>query len=175
MFKLPCSCIHLTRKIMLKILQVRLQQYVNRELQMFKLDLEKAEEPEIKLESKRVPEKQLLLLYWLCQSLWLCGSQQTGKFLKRWEYKTTWSVFWEICMQVKRRQLELDMGQETGSKLGKEYVKAVYCHPAYLTSRQSTSCEMPGWMKLKSRLLGEISIASDTQMTPHLRQKVKNN
>ena len=80
-------------------------------------------------------------------------------------------------MQVKRRQLELDMEQETGSKLGKEYVKAVYCHPAYLTSKQSTSCEMPGWMKhkLKSRLLGEIYITSDTQMTLHLWQKVKNN
>ena len=60
------------------------------------------------------------------------------------------------------------MKQQTGSKLGKEYVKAVYCHPAYLTYMQSTSCEMPGWMKLKleSRFLGEISITSDMQMTP---------
>ena len=78
-------------------------------------------------------------------------------------------------MQVKKQQLELDMKQQTGSKLGKEYVKAVYCHPAYLTYMQSTSCEMPGWMKqkLESRLLGEISITSDMQMTPPLRQKVK--
>ena len=69
-------------------------------------------------------------------------------------------------MQVKKQQLELDMEQQTGSKLGKEYVKAVYCHPDYLTSMQSTSCEMPGWMnhKLESRLLGEISTTSDTQM-----------
>ena len=69
-------------------------------------------------------------------------------------------------MQVRKQQLELDMEQETGSKLVKEYVKAVYCHTAYLTYMQSTSCEMPGWMKqkLESRLPGEISITSDMQM-----------
>ena len=71
-------------------------------------------------------------------------------------------------MQVKKQQLELDMKQRTGSKLGKEYIKAVYCHHAYLTSMQSTPCEMPGWMKpkLESKLLGEMSITSDMQMTP---------
>ena len=80
-------------------------------------------------------------------------------------------------MQVKKQYLELDMEQRAGSKLGKEYIKAVYCHPAYLTSMQSTSREMPDWMnnKLESRLLGEMSITSDMQMTPHLRQKVKRN
>jgi len=73
-------------------------------------------------------------------------------------------------MQVKKQQLELDMEQQTGSKLGKEYIKVVYYHPAYLTCMQSTSCEMLGWMKheLKSRLVGEISITSDKQMTPPL-------
>ena len=66
-------------------------------------------------------------------------------------------------MQVKKKQLELDMGQQTGSKLGKEYVKAVYCHPAYLTYMQSTSYKILGWMKykLESRLPGEISVTSD--------------
>ena len=80
-------------------------------------------------------------------------------------------------MQVKKQQLEPDMEQWTGSKFGKQYVKAVYCHPAYLTFMQSTSCKMPGWMKhkLESRLLGEISITSDMQMIPHLWQKAKNN
>ena len=80
-------------------------------------------------------------------------------------------------MQVKKQQLELDMEQQTGSKLGNEYIKAVYCHSDYLTYMQSTSCEMPGWMKHKveSRLLGEISITSDMQMTPPLWQKVKRN
>ena len=80
-------------------------------------------------------------------------------------------------MQVRKQQLELDMKQQTGSKLGKEYVKAVYCHPAYLTYIPSTLCEMLGWMKdkLESRLLGEISITSDMQMTPPLWQKAKKN
>ena len=75
-----------------------------------------------------------------------------------------------------KQQLELDMEQQTGSKLGKEYVKAVYCYPVYLTYMQSTSCEMLDWMKhkLESRLLGEISITSDMQMTPHLGQEAKN-
>ena len=69
---------------------------------------------------------------------------------------------------------EPDMEQQTGSKSGKEYVKAVYCHPAYLTYMQSTSWEMPGWMKhkLESRLLGEISITSDMQMTPPLSKSM---
>ena len=80
-------------------------------------------------------------------------------------------------MQVKKQLLELDVGQWTSSKLGKEYVKAVYCHSAYLTYMQCTSCEMPGWMKhkLESRFLGEILINSDMQMTPPLWQKVKRN
>ena len=80
-------------------------------------------------------------------------------------------------MQFKKQQLELDMEQQTGSKSGKEYIKAEYCHPAYLTYMQSTSCEMQGWMehKLESRLLGEISVTSDMQMTPPLWQKVKRN
>ena len=80
-------------------------------------------------------------------------------------------------MQVKKQQLEPDMEQQTGSKSGKEYVRAVYCHPACLTYMQSTSCEMPGWRKhkLESRLLGEISITSDIQMTLPLWQKVKKN
>ena len=78
-------------------------------------------------------------------------------------------------MQTKKQQLEPDMKQQSGSRLGKEYVKAVYCHPAYLISMQSTSCEMPGWMKhkLESRLPGEISITSDMQMNYSLWQKVK--
>ena len=80
-------------------------------------------------------------------------------------------------MQVKKQQLELDMELQTCPKSGKEYVKAVYCHPAYLTYMQSTSGKMPGCMKykLESRLLGEISITSDMQMMPPLWQKVKSN
>ena len=78
-----------------------------------------------------------------------------GKFLKIWEYQATLPASWETCLQVKKQQLELDMEQWPGSKLGKEYVKAVYCHLAYLTYMQSTSREVLGWMKpkLESRLL----------------------
>ena len=76
-------------------------------------------------------------------------------------------------MQVRNQQLEPDMEQLTVLKLGKEYIKAVYCHPVYLTHVQSTLCEMPGQVKhkLKSRFLGEMSITSDTQITPPLRKK----
>ena len=148
--------------------------------QMFKLDLEKAEETEIKLptsvgskkqESSRKTSTSALLT--IPKPLIVWTRTNCGKFWKRWEYQTTWPASWEICTQVKKHQLELDMEQQTGSKLGKEYVKAVYCHPAYLTSMQSTSWEMLGWMKhkLESRLLGEISITSDMQMTPPLLQK----
>ena len=80
-------------------------------------------------------------------------------------------------MQDRKQQLELDMEQQTGSKLGTEYIKTVYYQPVYLTYMQSTSYEMPGCLKhkLESRLPGEISITSDMQMTPPLRQKVKKN
>ena len=102
---------------------------------------------------------------------------------------TNWKILQEmgipdhlICLlrnlyAGKKQQLEPDMEQQTGSKLGKEHVKAIYCHPAYLTYMQSTSCQMPGWMKhkLESRLPGEISITSDMQLTPPLWQKVKRN
>ena len=80
-------------------------------------------------------------------------------------------------MKVKKQQSKLNMEIQTGYKWGKHYVKAEYCHPAYLTYTQSTSCEIPGWIKhkLESRLSGEISITSDMQMTPLLWHKVKRN
>ena len=99
-----------------------------------------------------------------------------GKFFKRWEYQTTLPDSWVNCMQVKRQQLELDMEQQTGSKLEKEYIKAIYCHPAYLTYMESTSSKMLAWKhKLKSRLPGEILTTLDMQMTPPLWQKEKRN
>ena len=104
-------------------------------------------------------------------------TENCGKFFKGWDYQSTWPASWEICMQVKKKQLELDMEQQTGSKLGKEYVKAVYCHPVYSNYMKSTSCKMSGWMKhkLESGLLGKMSITSDMQMTPPLWQKAKRN
>ena len=71
------------------------------------------------------------------------------KILKEWESQITWPAPWEICMQVRKQQLELDMEQQTGSESGKEYIMALYCHPAYLTYMQSTSWEMLGWRKHK--------------------------
>ena len=150
---------------------------------MFKLDLEKAEEPEIKLltsagssrkqESSR--KKYLILLYWRHQSIWRCGSQQAGKFLKRWEYQTTLPASWKICMQAKKQKLELDMEQWAGSKLGKEYIKPVYCHPAYLMYMQITSWEMLNCMEHKPgiKIAGGNINNFGMQMTPPLWQKAK--
>ena len=117
-------------ELMLKILQARLQQSLK--FQMFKLDLEKAEELEIKLltsvgsSKKRVPERtftSVLLTMPMPLTVWITINY--GKFLKRQEYQTTWPASWEICMQVRKQQLELDMKQQTGSKLGKKYVYIV--------------------------------------------------
>ena len=141
---------------------------------MLKLDLEKAEEPEIKLpisagsskkqESSRKTSTSVVLTMSKALTVWL--TTNCGKFLKWWEYQTTLPASWELCRQVKRQQLEPDMEQRTGSKLGKEYVKAVYFHPTYLMYMQRTSCKMLGWKKLKleSRFPGEISITSAMQM-----------
>ena len=138
---------------------------------MFKLDLDKAEEPEMKSPrsagSQRKQESSsktctsALLMMPKPLTVWI--TINCGKLWKRWEYQNTLHASWEICMQVKKQQLELGMEQWTGSKLGKEFVMAVYCHPVYLTYMQSTSWDMLGWIKhkLESRLLGEISITSD--------------
>ena len=109
-------------------------------------------------------------------TVWI--TTNSGKFFKRWEYQTTLPASWDICMQVKKQQWEADMEQQTRSKLGKEYVKAVSWHPAYLTCMQNASCEMLGWVKhkLESGLPGEITVTSDMQMTPpHQWQKAKRN
>ena len=114
-------------KIMLKILQARLQQYMNCEAPDIQAGFIKSRGTRDQIdnirwaiEKAREFQKTSTLLYWVCQSLWLCGSQQTGKFLKRCEDQTTWPASWEICMQVKKQQLELDMEQQTGSKSGKD-------------------------------------------------------
>ena len=94
--------------------------------------------------AKRVSEKHLLLLDWLRQSL--CVDHNKLWKIQEMGIPDHLPASWEICMQVKKQQLELDMEQWTGSKLGKVCVKAVYCHPAYLTYMQSPPCKMPGWM-----------------------------
>ena len=167
---------------MLQIIQVRLQQYMKHALLDVQLVLEKTKESEIKLPtsigSSKKQESSIKKNIYFCLltmpktlTVWIIIN--CGKFLKRYEYQATWPASWEICMQVGKQQLELDMEQQTVSK---EYVKAVYCYLAYLTCMQSTSREMVGWMKheLESRLLGEISITSDMQIIPPLWQKAKN-
>ena len=167
---------------MLKILQVRLQYYMNCVHPDVQAGFRKGRRTSDQIanihwiiKKPREFQKNILLFCCLRQSLWLCGwiTTNCGKFWKRWEYQTTWPASWEIRMQVRKQQLELDLEEQTGFKMGKEYVKAIYCHPVYLTYMQSTSWEMLGWMKqkLESRLPGEISITSDMQMTPPLWQK----
>ena len=183
---------------MLKILQARLQQYVNQELPDFQAGFRKG----------RGTRDQIANIHWIIEkarefqkNIYFCfidyakafhcvdhnkleNSEGDGntrpsdlplkksviKCKKKKKRK-------EICMQLRKQQLELDMEQQTGSKYEKEYVKTIYCHPAYLTYMQSTSGETLGWRKhkLESRLPGEISISSDMQMTPPLWQKVKKN
>ena len=109
---------------------------------MLVMDLEKAEEPEIKWptstgsfkkqeNSRKKTSISALLTMPKPLTVWI--TINCGKFFKQWEYQTTLSASWEICMQIKKQQWELDMEQQTGSKEGKEYIKAAYCHPAYLT------------------------------------------
>ena len=170
---------------MLKILQARLQQYLNHELPDVQAGFRKG----------RITRDQITNICWIIKkarefqkNIYFCFIDYTKAFdcvdhnklwkiLQKRRIQTTWPASWEVCMQVRKQQLELDMEQQTGSKLGKEYVKAVYFHPAYLTSMQSTSGKMPGWMKhkLESILLKEISITSDIQMTQPLWQKAKRN
>ena len=124
---------------MFKILQAKLQPYMYREIQMYKLGLEKTEEPEIKLphplyhkKARELQEKTstspplIMLKPW---TMWI--RTNCGKFLKRRKYQTTWPAFWETCRQDKKQWIEVDMEQKTGSKLEKEHIKAVYCHSVY--------------------------------------------
>jgi len=129
--------------------------------QMFKLDLEKVEEPEIKLPTsagsskKQEFQKNIDLRFIDYAKAFDCvDHNKPWKILKEMQIPDPLPASWEICMQVKRQQWEQDMEQLTDSKLGKEYVKAVHCHLANLTYMQRTSCKMPGWMKhnLESRL-----------------------
>ena len=170
---------------MLKILQARLQQYVNHELPDVQAGFRKG----------RGTRDQIANILWIIEkatefqkNIYFCfidyakafdcvDHNKLWKILKEMGTQTIWPASWETCMQVRKQQLELDMEQQTGSKMEKEYVKAVYCHPDYLTYMQSTSWETLGWKKhkLESRLPGEISITSDMQTIPPLWHKVKRN
>ena len=152
--------------------------------QMFKLDLEKTEEPDQIANIRWIMEKAKEFQ----KNIYFCFIDY-AKALDCADHNKLWKVLEEMgipdhvtCLLKnlyagQEAKLELDMEQQTGAKSGKEYAKAVYCHPAYLTYMQSTSYKMPGWMKhnLESRLPGEISITSEMQMTPPLWQNAKKN
>ena len=156
MFKLPhIALISHASKVMLKILQARLQHYMNWVLPDVQAGFRKGRGTRDQIanihwivQQRHFRKTSTVSLTWLKPlTVWI--TTNCGKFFKRWKYQTTLLASWEICMQVKKQQLEPDMEQWTGSKLRKEYVKAVYCHLAYLTYMQSASCKMPSWMKLK--------------------------
>ena len=168
---------------MLKILQPRLKQYVNRELPDVQLAFRKG----------RRTRDQIATIHWIIKkarefqkNIYFCFIDYAKAF-DCVDHNKLWIILKEmgipdhlICFfrnlyAGQGEQLELHMEQQTGSKLGNEYLKAIYCHPAYLTYMQSTPCKMPGWIKhkLKSRFLREISITSDMHMTPPLWQKEK--
>ena len=182
MLKLLHICSHLTStKVMLKILQARLQQYMSHELPDVQAGFRKG----------RGTRDQIANICWIIRkerefqkNFYFCfidyakafdcvDHNKLWKILKEMGIPNHLTCLLRYLQADQKQQLELDMEQQTGSKQEKEYVKAVYCHHAYLTYMQSTSCEMPGWMKhkLESRLLGEISITSDMQMTLPLLQK----
>ena len=175
-----------TSKVMLKNSQASLQQYMNRELPDVQAGFRKG----------RRTRDQIVNIFWIIKKarefqrdIYFCFID-FAKTFDCVDHNKPWKILRdrntrppylppeksEIWMQVKKQQLELDM-EQTGSKSGKKYIKAVYCHPGYLTSMPCTSGEMPGWMKhkLESGLPGEISITSDMQIIPPLWQKVKKN
>ena len=186
MFKLSIALISHTSKVMFKILQARLQQYMKCELPDVQAGFRKGREI----------RDQIASIQWIIEkarrfqeNIYFCFLDYTKAF-DHVDHNKLWKILKEMvipdhltCLlrnlycRSWSNTLEPDMEQWTSSKLEKEYVKAVCCHPAYLTYVQSTYCEMLGWMKhkLESRLPGEISITSDMQMIPSLWQKVKKN
>ena len=152
---------------------------------MFKLDLEKAELPEIILPTstgsstkQESSTKTSTSLYWLSQSLDSVDHNNCGEFLKIWEYQTTWPDSWEICMQVKKQQLELDIEQQTGSKFGKEYVKAVYFHCLFnlyaeYIMRNAGLDEAQDGIKIAVRNINNLWYADDTILMAESKEEIK--
>ena len=138
-------------KVMLKILQVSLQHYMNWELSAVQTGFRKGRGTRgwisnihWIIEKAKEFQKNINFCFSDYAKAFVWITTNCGKFFKGWEYQTTIPASWEICMQVKKQLLELNMEQATGSKLGKEYVKVIYCHLAYLTYIQTTTCETLG-------------------------------
>ena len=144
-------------KVMIKILQASLQQYLNHEFPDIQAGFRKGKGTRNQIanicwfiEKAREFQKNIYFCFIDYAKAFVWITTNCGKFFQRWEYQNTLPASWEISMQVKKKQLEPDMEQQTGSKSGKEYITAVYCHPAYLTYMKSTSCEIwarwsPSW------------------------------
>ena len=159
-------------KVMLKILQATIQQYVNGELPDVQAGFRKDKGTRDQIANiKNVKEFQKNIYFCFIDYakafLWI--TTNCGKFLNRWEYQTTWPASGEICTQVRKKQLELDMEQQTGYKLGKEYIKAVYCHPAYLTyteyiMRNAGLDETQAGIKIARKNINNLRYAEDTTL-----------
>ena len=167
---------------MFKILQARLQQYMNHELPDVQAGFRKVEEPEIKIANtrwiiKKVREFQKNIYFCFIDYVTIIRTN-CEKFFKRIEYKTIWPTSWEICVQVKKQQLELDVEKHTGSKLGKENVNAVYCNPAYLTyagyiMRNARLVEAQAGIKLAGRNINNLRYADDTTLMAESEEELK--
>ena len=143
------------------------------------------EDPEIKLPTsagsskKQGSSKKTSTFALLTVPLTVWITTNCGKFWKRWEYQTTWPASWEICMQVRKQQLELDMEQQTGSKSGKEYIKVVYCHPAYLTYNAEYIMKTVGLeeaqagIKIAGRNINNLRYADDTTLMAESKDELK--
>ena len=153
---------------------------------MFKLDLENAVEPEIKLSTsvgsskkQESSRKTSTVLRWLCWSLWICGSQQIVKFVKRWEYKTTWPASWEICMQVKKLQLELDMERWLVPNQKRVHQGCILSpclfnlHAEYIMWNVSLLKAQAG-IKIARRKINNLRYAVDTTLTAESKEELKN-
>ena len=194
MFKLPQDCTHLTHQqgksqnspiqpsTVCKLWNSRCSSWIQKRQRNQRSNCQHAMDHR---KSEKVPEKHLLLLYWLCQSLWLCRSQQTEKFFKRWEYLTTWPASWEICMQVREQQLEPDMEQQTDSKLEKDYIVNIQ-HQRCIFSpwlfnlygedikRNARLDEAEAGIKIAGRNISNFRYANDTTLMAEGEEELKN-
>ena len=175
MYSKSYELISYASKVMLKILQARLQQYMNQELPDVQAGFRKGKGTRDQIvnicwiiEKAREFQKNIYFCFIDYTKAFDYADQNCGKFFKRWEYQTTLPTSLEMCMQVKKQQSEPNVEKWTGSKLRKEYIMAIYCHPTYLIPMQIIACKMLGWInhKLESRLPGEISTTLVMQVTP---------
>ena len=165
---------------MLKILQARLQKYVNQEIPDVQTEFRKGRGTRDQIanihwiiEKARELQKNICFIDY-AKAFDCVNHTNCGKFSKRWKYQTTLSASWEICMQVRKQQWELDM-EQTGSKSGKEYVKAIHCHPAYLYAEEIMQNTGLDEAQAGIKIAGRISITPEMPMTPLVWQKAKRN